>query len=426
MIRRKAAPPSIVKLTLAAVLFAGGAPAAETEKPPPLPPNLQPVYELALAAPPEFAADALLRLTTAPGVRNRALKRTLIEQAFQLAGQAHEPYYRMALDLGDSREAVIAAAAPFKLDALFLQSRAVEAMSRADAKAALAMFSGVPHPKLPPVPCDQVLVPLVQEYYLAAGAVAATIGDANERTRFLSAVISGMTSNVEITPAAGLVGNSEILGGAFLSRLSTLPPDPRAYRLLAPEIQSALSLFNQDAVKPYLAKQKAANCGDQKPTLDLLWQSDTAKQIFNNGRSLWIRPDGTIATDADRSTDDWARRTTDFLSTLESWTPSGESDVVFFHQKAFAYEGVLTFAPPGPIRIKVLTAYLSFLDQSNLQQQSPVEWYWHARVLVDRAPDQQARSEVMAAFRESGNVILSLEAALDALSPAGKPKFPLL
>ena len=100
--------------------------------------------------------------------------------------------------------------------------------------------------------------------------------------------------------------------------------------------------------------------------------------------------------------------------------------MVFFHQKAFAYEGVLTFAPPGPIRIKVLTAYLSFLDQSNLQQQSPVEWYWHARVLVDRAPDQQARSEVMAAFRESGNVILSLEAALDALSPAGKPKFPLL
>ena len=155
MIRRNAAPPPIVRLMLTVVFIAGRVlPAAETEKPPALPPNLQPLYELALAAPPEFAADALLRLTTAPGVRNRMLKRTLIEQAFQLAGQAHEPYYRMALDPGDSREAVIAAAAPFKLDALSLQSRAAEAMSRVDAKAALAMFSAIPHPKLPPGPSN--------------------------------------------------------------------------------------------------------------------------------------------------------------------------------------------------------------------------------------------------------------------------------
>jgi len=414
------------KLALALVLVAAGSLlAAESEKPATLPAALQPVYNLALSAPPEFAADALLRLTTAPGVRNRAFKRVLIEQAFQVAPEAHEPYYRTANDAGDSREAVIAAAAPFKLDVLSLQSRAVEAMSRVDAKAALAMFLAIPHPKLSPVPCDQALIPLVQEYYQAAGAVASTIGDANGRSGFLSAVISGMTSTVEITPAAGLVGNSEILGGAFLSRLNALPPDPRAFRLLAPEIESALSAFNKDAVRAYLTKQKGAGC-DQKPKLELLWQSDAAKQIFSSGRSLWIQGDGTIATESERSTDEWARRATDFLSTLESWTPSGESDVVFFLEKAFAYEGVLRFAPPGPIRAKVLAAYLSFLSQSSLQQQSPVEWYWHARSLLDRAPDQQGREEVLAAFRESGNVILALEAALDALTPAGAPKFPLL
>jgi hypothetical protein len=417
---------ALVRLALAVVLVAAGSlRSAETEKPPTLPPNLQPIFELALAAPPEFAADALLRLTTTPGIRNRQLKRALIEQALQLAAQAHEPYCRLALDPGDSREAVVAAAAPFKLDALSLQSRAVEAMARVDAKAALAMFSAIPHPKLSPVPCDQPLIPLVQEYYQAAGAVASTIGDANGRTSFLSAVISGMTSTVEITPAAGLVGNSEILGGAFLSRLNALPPDPRAFGLLAHRIESTLAAFNQDPVRAYLAKQKGAGC-DQKPELELLWQSGTAKQIFGSGRSLWIRDDGTIATDAERSTDEWARRATDFLSTLESRTPGGESDVVFFHEKAFAYEGVLRFAPPGPIRAKVLAAHLGFLNQSNLQQQSPVEWYWHARSLLDRAPDQQARNEVLAAYRESGSVILALEAALDALTPAGAPKFPLL
>ena len=84
-----------LSITSALLICAIAAGAAETEKPPALPPNLQPIYEFALAATPEFAADALLRLTTAPGVRSRALKRTLIEQAFQLAGEAHDALARL-------------------------------------------------------------------------------------------------------------------------------------------------------------------------------------------------------------------------------------------------------------------------------------------------------------------------------------------
>jgi hypothetical protein len=417
----------IFGFTLGLVLVAAGPlQAAESGTPAALPANLQPVYELALAAPPEFAAGALIHLATAPGLRNPPLKRGLIQQAFQLAVQAREPNYRMALDLGDSREAVIAAGAPSKLDALSLQSRAVEAMARVDGKAALAMFSAIPHPKLPAVPCGQALVPLVQEYYAAASAVAGTIRAPGERTRFLVSVISGMNSMVEVTQASALAGNSEFLTGTFLSRLNALPPDPRAFRLLAPEVEFALAQFGGDASKAYVSKQKSAGCGDEKPKLELLWQSDTAKQIFNSGRSLWVRSDGMIATETDRATDEWARQATDFLSILDSWSASGESDVVFFHEKAFAYEGVLRFAPAGPLRAKVLADYLSFLNQSNLQQESPLEWYWHAHGLLDRAPDQQARNEVLAAFRQSGNVILALDAALDALAPAGAPKFALL
>jgi hypothetical protein len=293
--------------------------AAEKAEPVSLPPALQSIRGLALASPPEFAADALLRLAASPKVRSATVKRELIQQAFQLAAQAHEPSPRTVTDAGDSREAVISAAASLKLDALTLQSRAVEAMSSLDAKEAAAMLSAIPRPELPP------------------------------------------------------------------------------------------------------------KSGGQTPKLELLWQSGTAKRIFTSGRSLWIRDDGMIATDAERSTGEWSRRLTDFLSTLEAWSPGDESsEVVYFHEKAFAYEGVLRFAPAGAMRERVLTAYLGFLAQSNLQQQSPVEWYWHPRSVLDRAPDPQSRDEILAAFRDSGNVILQLEAALDTLTPAGAPKFPLL
>ena len=77
---------------ITSILCAAVLTAAEKPETPPLPPDLQSVYELALAAPAEFASDALLRLAASPALSSRALKRRLIEQAFQLGSRAHEPY----------------------------------------------------------------------------------------------------------------------------------------------------------------------------------------------------------------------------------------------------------------------------------------------------------------------------------------------
>src|SRR5437764_4548881 len=122
-----------VRAIALAVLCAAALGAAEktVKKPkiPPLPPELQPIYELALSAQPEFAADAMLRLAALPAVSDRSLRRFLIEQAFQVGSRAHEPYQQVSSDAGDTRTALIATSLQLKLDALSLQSRAAAAMA---------------------------------------------------------------------------------------------------------------------------------------------------------------------------------------------------------------------------------------------------------------------------------------------------------
>jgi hypothetical protein len=257
-----------------------------------------------------------------------------------------------------------------------------------------------------------------------------------------------MSTTAEVLPAAGMLTNiagaaqeATILYGSFAAKVASLPADPRTFSAYAERTEQSIQAMLKSAsgigmeaepleasLNAYLAKQKSPGCGDQKPKSETFWQSETAKRIFQTGRNLWMRPEGVIVTDAERATPEWARHLTDFLSSLDNWSSGDErSEADYFHERAFAYEGVLRFAPAGPLRDQVLRAYLAFLAQSNLQQQSPAEWYWHAHAVLTRAADQEARNQILAAFRQSGNPVLMLEAALAGLAPpAGGPKFSLL
>ena len=54
-----------------------------------LPPGLEPVAQLALSAPPEFAADGLLRLVESKKIIDQPTEIELTQQAFDLASSAH-------------------------------------------------------------------------------------------------------------------------------------------------------------------------------------------------------------------------------------------------------------------------------------------------------------------------------------------------
>src|SRR5579864_2469886 len=70
------------------LLFLAAASLTNAQK---LPEPYQSIVELAHSAPPEFAADALLRVVESGKVAGRNTRRDLADQAFRLAGSAKFP-----------------------------------------------------------------------------------------------------------------------------------------------------------------------------------------------------------------------------------------------------------------------------------------------------------------------------------------------
>ena len=124
--------------------------------PPKLPPGLDALVQLANACPPEFAADALLRIAAVPSV-DKKLRANLIDQAFHLAAAAQLPYRRnLPKQQPDTVTAMQADAYKLNLDTLSLEARAVTEMAAIDPKAARELFLAIP---IPEPACDGPLTP---------------------------------------------------------------------------------------------------------------------------------------------------------------------------------------------------------------------------------------------------------------------------
>src|SRR5580692_11093315 len=111
-------------MRLAALLLIPALFGAEPAK---LPEPLRSISELAAAAPPEFTADALLRIVESGQLADPNARHELIEHAFQLAGSAKFSV-RMVGVTGtttDTASGSLNQAYGLKLDVLSLQSRAV-------------------------------------------------------------------------------------------------------------------------------------------------------------------------------------------------------------------------------------------------------------------------------------------------------------
>ncbi|MGH7247874.1 MAG: hypothetical protein ACREH9_07190, partial [Pseudomonadota bacterium] len=67
---------------------------------PRIPADLDRLIDLSHSAPPEFAADALLRIVESGRVADRDTRRDLVEQAFELATRAQIPFRRVPLPRG--------------------------------------------------------------------------------------------------------------------------------------------------------------------------------------------------------------------------------------------------------------------------------------------------------------------------------------
>ena len=377
--------------------------AAAAEPPsdrPKLPPELDHVVQLANAAPPEFAADALLRVAAITTI-DRRLRMELIDKAFHLApgAQFHTPM-TIVEQVPDTSAGMAGAAAKLYLDTLSLQCRAIYAMLQLDKPAARRLFLEMNQPSVDAPACDQPLVEDVAPLYEVLAAVANSTFTEQERKKeeHINLVMSNIaraTSPLQITPLQRMVASLSIT--------------PEQREMLATRV---------NALKFTEAKCAPQNAFEVSSRPDAFWKSDQAKRLFDRGVRLRFKDNGTMYSEAERNTPEWSQQLTDYMKDLGEWKPSDEKDESsYYHQKAIIYEMLVELTPRGPERDHAIQSFVEFVSGSNLQREKPVEWFFHAQSLLNRVRSQSngEPAKVAAAFIESGNPVLVLYMELDRL-----------
>jgi hypothetical protein len=378
--------------------------------PPKLPEPFRTLSDLAGAAPPEFAADALLRMAESKKLADPSFRRAMIEQAFQLAASA-----KFALKMQgvagattDTASGSLNDAYALSVDALSLQSRAVRDMLPLDPAKARALFAEITRPTLTPLTCDDALVYDPSAYYQTLSAVVNTAFTPQEKAKeapfnLMLDEIGLMNSPSQLAPLAAAIESANVpaaerdhLRARFNSLLENMPADDRSF-----------------GAAPEQYRPKGHDCA--APKLDHYWQSATAKQLLDAGKKLRVGASGQLLSDSDRSSLQWQQDLADYLNLIAGWTSDQEpSNAIYYHERCLVYTSLLDLVPAGPESEKILAEYVDFIGNSSLYEQSPAEWFAEPHTLLDRARGDRIRhTKVLNAFEHSGNPVLVLEVALD-------------
>lgn len=187
------------------------------------PAELDAVVSAARALPPEFAADALIRVS-AIDTLDRARRIELLEEAFRKASQAEQPYkLRSAMTGLSAPVAFLTKANLQELDGLDLKARAAAAMLPLDAAKARKLIQSIAPPKLSPRKCDDYMVYDLDGFYQVLGRAAHSFSDAEkqsgEAVRFLRPYVA-VSSAAQIGPMAAVLADSGLNDGDFSSLLN--------------------------------------------------------------------------------------------------------------------------------------------------------------------------------------------------------------
>ena len=194
----------------------------------------------ASALPPEFASKALLRIVRSKLISDPEWKKELIESAFLAAGQAQLPYRnhisgfptdaRLSLELASN-----------ELEALTLQTQAVEAMLPLDPARALRMYEDIPVPQIQPRTCQDPDTPDVSLYFKTAIKLFDAVFTEKQRkeevhVRFLENRLTSVRSPAQVEPAIRMLLTTRLtesqrsyLASKLAAVLDAVSGDDRTY-----------------------------------------------------------------------------------------------------------------------------------------------------------------------------------------------------
>ncbi|MBI4904084.1 MAG: hypothetical protein HY820_10645 [Acidobacteria bacterium] len=224
------------------LLVALALPTLAEERPMPSP-EIQAILGSAQSAPPELAADILLRLADSRFLPSKEHRLEVIEQAFELAAGGRFAYAESAAVNAaahtDSSPGIRAMAVLDEgLSTLGLRCRAVRLALPLDKSKALSLFRRVQIGPFPALTCSDPLQPNLDEYYQTLHQVADTAFSAKDRAeeRHLEMIASAAASAVipqQLTPLASL--------------LAVFPMPPQRRAAMASGYAAAIDQMNADA-----------------------------------------------------------------------------------------------------------------------------------------------------------------------------------
>ena len=231
------------------------------------------LVDQARALPPEFCADAMLRLAASPLLTDTKQRRGLIEEAFAAGTHAPLPYRPVPDDLHNG------------LEALTLQTRAVNAMLALDAVRALACFATSHRPIRPASPAGCVHTGPVGLLSDSRAPVRIGIQRQGEgrgrRLQFLQQIIASIQSPSQVVPALKMMPDAGArmtaaqrrqLAGAIAGVLDRVAGSDREYaaseNVLVPSALPEMhdSQMFVPALRSYIVRHlSAARCSDAIP-----------------------------------------------------------------------------------------------------------------------------------------------------------------
>ena len=420
------------------------------------PPSLRPIIETARAAPPELFAEAVLRMAETGAIPIKALQIELLDEAFHAAANAKEPVRLIAIPATppDTRATYRGRAGDLKLDALSLQSRILKQLITLDPPKARELFEQIVHPAQDLRTCEDPLLPDLSAYYEIAGALAQSAFTPAEKSKevnvqFLLSVLAQVNSPADLVAFARALesvqlksAQLELLLATFAKTMESMAPYFRSFSVSTDPLQSEIKIetmtsraasarVGADAlVKAYrkflVTQLTAARCAEEfqrRPASRLLDRyarlaldsqrirpSNTegaikADPYFQSTDSKQLGAELRQLTSSDRSSPEWTNRLADFTRDYSAWQPSGDTMDVF-HQRATILAALLGVTPPGEDRDRIVEMTAAFLESSDAEAQSPAEWLWQVKTLLNAAGADAPK--MTTSFKASGNPALTL------------------
>ena len=241
--------------------------------PPKLPEPFRSIADLAAAAPPEFTADALLRIVESGKLADQERSPRIDGAGVPVGGIRQISGAnggRARAPPRDTASGSLSQAYALKLDALSLQSRAVRDMLPLDPAKARELFGQIVKPTLAPLTCDDALVYEPSDFYQALSAVVNGAFTPKERAKeehfnLLIDHLGQATSPSQLAPLAAAIesagvtaGQRQILWARFNGLLENMQPDDRSFAASLPALSALSTPGIQASLEKYRQKNQAA------------------------------------------------------------------------------------------------------------------------------------------------------------------------